>query len=239
MAKIKVKDKEVEVDDEVASLVADETGVPFRNRAAEARRKQEKYEKELEELRTWKTEQEAKAKPAPASQPLYTPGVYTSPQGQQYVQPQQQFNPYATYQQPAFTEEQARRIAQEEYRREQDRREYEEEQNKLKQDWPDYEDEKDRVKDYLVSKGYSDEQINSFGPRDIRLVRDAYTGAVKTQRANKRSPQEVVLDTGGGDGIVDDLGAPTFKEGDFAKMDKKDFHKLVAETRMKARIGDE
>lgn len=229
MAKIKVKDVEKEVEDDIAELVADETGVPFRNRAAEARRKQEKAERELEELRTWKAEQEVKTRQAVTPAP-YTPGVYQAPQQQVFPQVQQTYT--------GLTEEQARRFAQEEYRRERDRREYEEEQARLRQEWPSYDDEKDKVSDYLRTKGYSDEQINSFGPRDIRLVRDAYTGAVKTQRVNKRSPQEVVLDTGGGDGMIDE-GSGGFKEGDIAKLDKTAFQKLVAETRMKARLGDD
>ena len=228
MAKIKVRDVEKEVEDDIAELVADETGVPFRNRAAEARRKQEKAEKELDELRTWKAEQEVKARQAPAVQAPYTPGVYQAPAQTQAP----------VYYNQGMTEAQARQVAQEEMRRERDRREYEEETARLRQEWPEYDEQKDRVSDYLRAKGYSDEQIQSFGPRDIRLVRDAYSGAVKTQRGNKRSPQEVVLDTGGGEGFVDDASAG-FKDGDFAKMDKAAFQKVVAEARMKARLGDE
>ena len=254
MAKVKVKDQEFEVPDEVAALVADETGVPFRNRAAEARRKFEKLEREREEAAA-----AVKAQPAQQAQPAqravpYQPGQYTyQPQAQAYAgyvynpaTGQYVMNPIAyqqpQQQEPALTADEARRLAQEEFRAVREREEFEVEQRRLNEEWSTYDDDKDKVKDYLRSKGYSDDQIGSFGPRDLRLVKDAYGAATRASRANKRSPQEVVLDIGGGGGVLDDevSARPLFDNPEKIKsLSKADFQKLVGETRMKPRLDDE
>lgn len=226
MAKIKVKDQEFEVPDEVANLVADETGVPFRNRAAEARRKQEKYEKELEELR------EKAKQPAPQTapvrqpvQPAYNPNFYQVPAG--YVQPQQ----------PAFTAEEAREIAREEAGRLRAKDEYEAENARLREEWNTFDDEKDQAAEYLRSKGYADEQIANFGPRDWRLVKDALASR-KPKAPSKRSPQEVVLDTSGSGG-VEELADSPYAESKIQNWDRNKLREEIQKAKSRPRLGDE
>ena len=247
MAKVKVKDREVELDDDVAELLADETGVPFRNRAAEARRKYEKLEKESAEFKESVAlkiqEIEARAKQVQAP---YTPGQYTNPnQSQAYYDPRTGQIFYAGNQQAAYNQnttqglsaEDARKLAREELQREKQEREYHEESAKFQKEWPNYDDERENVHNYLREIGYEDTQIKNFGPRDLRMVRDAYTA--KTKPAKRRSPQEVILDTGGGDGgYLEDSENP-WKPGSFDKLDKKAFEKLVGETKMKVRLDDQ
>ena len=234
MAKVKLKDKEIEVDDELAGLVADETGVPFRNRAAESRRKQEKLEKEFNDYKETQAaklkELESRTQAAP-----YTPGVYQNP-NQAYYNPQTGQVFYPNQQNTGLSAEDARRIAREEASRERAEREYHEEKRKLETEWSSYDDEKDEVKDYLRDIGYEENQIESFGPRDLRLVKDAFKGR-KQPKPNKRNPQEVILDTGGGEGYIESDDSP-WKTGSIDKLDKAGFEKLVAETKMKPRIDD-
>ena len=227
MAKIKVKDQEYDVPDEVAALVADEGGVPFRNRAAEYRRKQEKFEKELEDL---------KAKPAatpPAQPPVrqqvqapYNPGYYQVP-AQQFQAPIQ----------PAFTAEDAREIAREEARRLRNQDEFQAEQLRLREEWASFEDEKDAAADYLRTKGYDDDQIKGFGPRDWRLVKDAMS-ASKPKTPPKRSPQEVVLDTAGGGGVEDLTDSP-YAETKIANWNRDKLREEIQKAKSRPRLGDE
>lgn len=222
MAKIKVKDQEFEVPDEVASLVADETGVPYRNRAAESRRKQEKYEKELEDLR-------AKAStppPAPVRQPVqapYNPGYYQVPAG--YVAPQ------------GMTADEAREIAREEARRAREQDEYRAEQARLQEEWASFEDEKHSAQEYLRSKGYADEQIANFGPRDWRLVRDALESK-KSKPTPKRTPQEVVLDTSGSGGVEDIVDGP-YTEDKIRAWDSAKLREEIRKAKARPALGDE
>lgn len=95
MAKVKISaEKEVEVPDELAPLVADETGVPYKNRAAEFRRKLERLEKRLAALEDADDDAPTKGAAPPqnggagASQPQPQPQVQPQAQVQWYYDPQ-------------------------------------------------------------------------------------------------------------------------------------------------------
>ena len=227
MGKVKIKDVEYEIPDEVAALVADEGGVPFRNRAAEYRRKQEKFEKENEELR-------AKAStPVPAQTPQrapvqspYAPGHYQVPAGY-YQQPQA----------PQVSVDDVREMAREEARRLREQDEFQLEQGRLKEEWSTFEDERESAENYLRSKGYGDEQIKNFGPRDWRLVKDAVS-ASKPKAPSKRSPQEVVLDTAGGGGVEDLTDSP-YTETKIQGWDRGKLREEIAKAKSRPALGDE
>lgn len=221
MAVVKVKDREAEVDDEVAELVADPSGVPYKNRYAESKRKQDKAEKEAQELRERyereKAEWQAKLAQAPAP---YVPGQYQAPV------------------QAGLSADDARRIAAEEARRFEQAREFEAEQARLREEWPEYEEEQEAVSAYLKSKGYRDEEIQNFGPRDKRLVKDAFKANKKPERVRRANPQEVILDTGASE--VVEGGAPWDQDPHY--WDKKspaDFREFMHKTTMKAALDDE
>lgn len=222
--KIKLKDEEREFEDDVAEYLADETGVPFRNRAAEWRRKHEKAEKEAEKYRA-ELEEARKAKPAPAA-PLYQPGVYDAPRPQAVPQ--------------GMSADEIRALARAEAARLREEDEYEREQAKFKEEWADYEDEQDKVIEFVREIGYTEEQFKGFGPRDLRLVKRAYEGAKKQAKpAGRRSPQEVVLDTGGSSGDLDDSPSP-WDERKIASMDHNsaEFRAMVAGAMAKSRDDD-
>ena len=224
--KIKLKDEEREFEDDVAEYLADETGVPFRNRAAEWRRKHEKAEKEAEKYRA-ELEEARKAKPAPAA-PLYQPGVYDAPR------------PQASQQ--GMSADEIRALARAEAARLREEEEYEREQAKLREEWPDYEEHEAEVVSYLREKGYSEEQFRGFGPRDKRLVRDAfenYRNSKKPAGSRRRSPQEVVLDTGGG-AEMEEPGSPWDKDPAYwDKRPKSEFLEHMNSVMMKSGQNDE
>ncbi len=251
--KVKIKDREVELEDDVAELLADETGVPFRNRAAEWRRKLEKAEKAAEAAAQEAAEAREAAEAAakkPAAQ-AYNPAVYAGSQGaittsNGYVW-NAQANQWvyvgggqtAAQQTLGLSADDARALAKEELQALKEQEEYETEVQRLNSEWATYDDEREKVCDYLHTKGYTDEQIAEFGPRDLRLVKDAYSNATKQRPA--RSPQAVVLDTGGGTGSEADISRGGFWD-DPAKvraMSPEQIRQAAAEAKLRPNFGDE
>lgn len=247
MKKVKLADKEYELDDEVANLLVDEGGVPFRNRAAEYRRKMEKIERDVEaklaEAETAATA--ARAKAAQVAAP-YTPNAYAGTQGAgqwmlnsatgQYVWVPAQAGGYyqPAAQAAGLDEDRARALAQDELRKAREHDDYEREQANLRTEWAGLDDEREKVDDYLRTKGYTTEQIAEFGPRDLRLVKDAYAGASRADRARGRNPQEVVLDTGGGSDDDAASARPLYDNPDKIRgMSRADLQKMMHEARMR------
>lgn len=257
MAKIKIKEgHEVEVDDDVAALVADEGGVPFRNRAAEYRRKMEKMEKAAEAAAaaadaaaaTRATEAAATQQPAASLVGTWpnSGGAYVPTYGGQYAwdartgqyvwvaaQAQGQVQGSA-----GLTAAEARALAKEELRAARDAEEYTAERARLAEEWQSYDDEKDAASMYLKSKGYSEEQITEFGPRDLRLVHDAMRGAQAGKPLAGRRPQEVILDTGSS-GTNDVSKGGLWDDPDkIRRMPRDKFQELVGEARLRPRVED-
>lgn len=78
--------------------------------------------------------------------------------------------------------------------------EYKDEMAQLAKIWPNYEDdaEQERLCSFLRREGYRDDEIERFGPRDVRF---AYGRLKAEERLNQRRPtrpQEISLDTADG-----------------------------------------
>lgn len=218
MAKIKHKDVEYEVPDGIVELLQDETGVPFRNRAAEHRRKLDKASEELEALRAAHESNPAPAPPANLSEPVL-----------EYVQP----NPYAVRApqvDAASLEQTVERAVQKQ--RLQD--EYVGEARKLREEWPAYEDEKDKLNDFLRTKfGYDDSTLREIHkyPRDVRVYRAAMVGEVEGRKRSRRPVPSLVLEN---EGDLEPVGNEWSPEK-VASMSKDALRETVERTLLKPR----
>lgn len=86
--------------------------------------------------------------------------------------------------------------------------EYKQEMEQLAKVWPNYEDdaEQERLTNFLRREGYRDDEIERFGPRDVRFAYGRLRAEEKLSQRRPTRPQEISLDTSDG---VSEGASPT------------------------------